>query len=551
MADSPEITMAGGPRDLGADPPPADRPLDRKILLTAGAILAAEGAALTLLRLPDGLRFDWYALTDAGANLTTQALIDRGERPYVDFGFHYGLLALAFGRAWFALAGRSPAAYFGAMVLANALIVWGMARLAAALRIGAAGLALMAVALPFAIRSHYANFAHALEAALICNALAEHARGRRGVALALLTACCFAKPALGYFYGLTLLLLTAARLVRERAGAAGWLRELGPAAATGAVVAIALIAEFGAGPLAGSLLPASGAVAYKFARYGFFRGIGRDFWAPAGAGARYYLGTIAGSWLLATAWLALAGLMAGRRLVFGPSTGDGLGRRRDEVVACCALIHAAFVTLAFGNAFSWPYYYYVLILGLAAASSWPGRVPSAMAWAVAALVLLAHRTTYADLKEQWAFRPPTAGTAGLWTTPGEDLEWSKVLGLVRGHRPVLLVPQGGAAEVLFPEVFAAPVGFLYNRGIPLPGEVRRKAEQVAGASMIVLENVYMPPGEFLPAWPEFVAALDGCERIWDGKCFVVYRRLRPPAPRAGADRPRAIGPPGGRTAEAK
>ena len=105
------------------------------------------------------------------------------------------------GRSWFALLGQTPEAYAAAMLMFDLLIAWGLARCAYALRAGPVGVILILFTMLATTLGSYINLAHACEATLICHALAEHANGRRPRALALLTACLFAKPVMAYLYG--------------------------------------------------------------------------------------------------------------------------------------------------------------------------------------------------------------------------------------------------------------------------------------------------------------------------------------------------------------
>ena len=72
------------------------------------ALLAFELAGMTLLKLPVVARFEGFAFADWGANLTAQALLDRGFRPTIDFHYPYGLLPSAIGRAWYGIVGLTP-----------------------------------------------------------------------------------------------------------------------------------------------------------------------------------------------------------------------------------------------------------------------------------------------------------------------------------------------------------------------------------------------------------------------------------------------------------
>ncbi len=76
--------------------------------------------------------------------------------------------------------------------------------------------------------------------------------------------------------------------------------------------------------------------------------------------------------------------------------------------------------------------------------------------------------------------------------------------------------------------FAPPtVGYLVP-GNALPGEVRRKAEQLAAASTII--SAFPPGWPGFAFWPELKAALEGCELVMEGRYVRVYRRgARSPA----------------------
>ena len=201
------------------------------LALYVGGCVRGGIAGSGLVQLPVGLDFSSFVFMDQGANLTVQRLLDRGRIPTIDFGYHYGLLPLLIGRLWFALLGRTPQAYAGAMLIFDLLITWGLARCAYALRAGPAGIALIILTMMATTLVSYINLAHACEATLICHAMAEHASGRRPRALAFLTACLFVKPAMAYVYGLLLVLL-----IVRRDGILHLMRSVVAAAVTGAVL---------------------------------------------------------------------------------------------------------------------------------------------------------------------------------------------------------------------------------------------------------------------------------------------------------------------------
>jgi hypothetical protein len=343
-----------------------------------------------------------------------------------------------------------------------------------------------------------------------------------------------------------------------------------------------LAAVYGVRPMVRTLIPTGGMNVYRESHFGFFHGSGRDFWYRPGAGLRGYFRYEIGYWLAGTFVLIVGGLESLARLARrgrtaptvarddagglpglpsahptphsgpppqggrekvnrqsaemipslppcggGPGWGDSeagakdlaIAPHNDEVVLTCALLHVAFVTLFFGHSFSWKYYLSIFLLGLAAMAS-RGKRHAWVIGTIAAMVLFTDKAWVQALDHDWKTRAPGATTRGLWATPDERREWTRVLDLTRGHRPVLLTDCEGAA-LLFPQ-FAPPMAAYLVPGHPLPAEVRRKAAQLASARMIVKVG---PPGDRrFERWPELAAALDGCEPLWQGSHYQVYRR---------------------------
>src|SRR5208337_296537 len=184
--------------------------------------------------------------------------------------------------------------------------------------------------------------------------------------------------------------------------------------------------------------------------------------------------------------------------------------RAEEIVLTCALLQLGFISLFFGNQYSWTYYFYILAIGLAAATvlavPWkylvalvavsiplvkvnkllverfaaPGRVGDAVSPIFDASQ--GNGFTY----RLWSSSAPDPQTAGLWSTSEERAEWSEVLAKIRGHRTVLL-EWFGCGDLLFPE-FSPPVTALLAPGASSIGDVNRKLAQLQSASMIVIPN---------------------------------------------------------------
>jgi hypothetical protein len=479
---------------------------------------AIEVVALTLLQAPNEL-FLRFAFSDSGTNFTIQDLIRRGYSPTIDFGYIYGLLPVLIYRVWFAAFGATPQACWWATLACNLAMAAGLARFAASQRVGWTGVALLAAAMPDLLRNSYDVLVQALEPALLVHALAEQARGRRDRALAIVTAAAFVKPSMAYIFGTWLLITIGA--TTGRADRAGWLRVLGPALMTGAALAVVLGAVYGARPLIRTLVPTGGLDVYRQSRYGFFHGSGRDFWYRPGAGLRGYLRYEIGYWLAGTAVLIGGGLESLSRLARRiPPRVPG----NDEVVLGCALLHVVFVTLFFGHSFSWKYYLAIFLLGLAAMAT-RGRRHAVAIGILALMVGFTDKAWVQALANDWRTRAPSATARCLCTTAEDRREWGQVLELTRDRRPVLLADCEGAT-LLFPQ-FAPPMGTYFVPGHPVPAEIRRKAAQLASAGWIV--KVGAPDDHKFERWPELAAALDGCEPVWQGGLYQVYRRIRPPA----------------------
>jgi hypothetical protein len=487
---------------------------------TVTVLFLAEVLVLALAQLP--LSLSWHAFTfmDQGANLSVHTLLDRVLVPTVDFGYPYGLLPLLIGRLWYGLLGLTPSAYAAAMLVVDLLIAWGLARCLAALKAGLAGLALMVVAMPFAALASYINLTHAVEAMLICHALAEHALGRRSRALALLTACLFVKPTMAYVYGLLLVLL----IIRDAraSGVRGILRALAPSAATALILLMLCGCRFGVKPLLNSLLPLAGAVNYRAMNYGFFHGVGRRFWLPDNVSPTFYLATPAGHYLVGTVVLFAAAVAALPRLTRRPSTTRAYG---DEVVACCGIMQLTFLTAFYADFMSWTYYYYILIIGLAGLAARGGR-SAVVVLLIAAAALMGDRYSFRWIKDHWEMCRPTPDMAGLWTSGDEREEWHRVLEIIGDRHASVLSTNGEGLTTIMPG-FAPAENMFILPGIPLALDLNRKLDQVASAELVlVCHNTTNRP--FLDLWPEFREALDGCELVLHSARYLIYRRLRPP-----------------------
>ncbi len=485
------------------------------------AFFSIEALVVNALSVPQIFKFDFWALSDQGANLTAQYLIGRGLRPALDFGYHYGLLPLLLGRVWFALVGASVISCWIAMAILGLLVAVALARFAAALELGTVGIVFLCAAIPYAIQTNGPNLAHPLEAALLANGLAEQAAGRRGRALAFATAACFAKPSMGYVYGLLLVCLAAREMVplgRLRP-AAIWSFLL-PSLITGIGLGSLLAASYGPAVLVRTLLPLSGLHAYQALNFGFLRA-GHNFWHPPGARIGYYAGTVAGLWIVGTLWLFACSAVA----ALGSSGESRLpvAVRTTEMIVSCALLHAAFIVVLWGNAFCWFFYFYVLAMGIAA-TTMMGVLARRAAWVLIVVAIVGLKATATALGRLWIGTAPSVETAGLWAPLAEREEWTHAL-QIAASGPAVLLEEAGCAELEFP-VLAKPVTLFLWPGLASDKDLRRKNVQLAAARWIVLP-IEQPLYEGFPEnLPQLARTLSNFHSVWAGHYFAVYERSR-------------------------
>jgi hypothetical protein len=479
------------------------------VLFSAGLI------AVSLLRLPDSLSFDNVALCDLGSNLTAQFLVAHGYRPTLDFGYAYGLLPVLLARLWFAAFGLNPIAYQALMVACGLAMAWALATITARLALGVVGIALMFIAVGVAIQATYPAFTHALEAVLLCFALAEQCQGRLRSALVLAALSVLTKPSMGYIYSLILIVLAAAEARKSKTGIVGFMRTVMPAAITFFAASMLVVLPFGADLLVRTLFPVSGAAAYHALNYGFFTGSGSAFWRQPGRSWVIYFVDASGFWIAATIFLVCAAVWQIGRILRGLSSPN----LRSEILITCAIVHVAFLILAFGNRWSWIYYSYVLVIGSVIAAEL-GGVARRIGILLCVLALLSWTDVVFWGRRLWRTTEPDAATAGLWASPLERAEWLGILSEARGRKAVML-DTAGAADLLFPG-FEQPVTLFLFKGLMTPAEIQRKVAAISGADLVVVPNIGGTCGGIPPA-PEFDAAIAGFGLTRE-KYFDVYHR---------------------------
>ena len=494
--------------------------------------LSVEAVLLNLLQLPLSLNFG-FLFGDTGANITAHYLVEQGYRPTLDFGYLYGLLPLFLGRVWFGIAGATPLAYQSSMVVTSIILAVGLARFAENLGLSWTGIAFIAAALLIAIRPYYWNFAHAVEAALLCHAIAAQAGGRTRTALALTTAAVFAKPSMGYFYAA---LLLVGAVLRMRASGGLTLKAVEklivPSIVVTAVLAVLMIDVYGAIPLWHTLLPLTGARGYRMQHLGVLTQ-GRYFFSPPGARPGYFLGTFAGVWILGSLWLIAAAAVCATRFI--ASMREHLPEdNATQMVLTCGLLQIVFVSILFATAQSWAYYSYILVMGIAASSKLSRQAGNVVV-GLAFLSLLSQKATWQESIREWRTTRPDPDALGLWTAPDEADEWATVRRLATGKSATILSCDG-SAEVEFPE-FRKPVSLFLITGLPTSVEIERKAAEVSSSSVVISPEFYWANFCQLPKWPEFAAALTGFRLVSNGRYFKVLSKDDNSDPHSGASAP--------------
>jgi hypothetical protein len=477
-------------------------------------IFFLEVIVFDLVHLPLNLTFYNFGFHDEGSNLTVQFLLAHGFRPVIDFGYLYGLLPLSIERLWFSITGMTPCSYQEAMLVVGLAMAWGFARFASNLRLSGAAIILVACALPTAVRSSYANFAHALDAALLCNAFAAHAAGHRRSALTLAVISCLVKPPLGFFY---VVLLIALAIIECRKSVHPWSRFwhfLVPTGVVGGVLLFVMGLMYGWEPLLWTLFPAGGAKAYKYLNYGFFHA-GMILYYFPGVHVGYYAGTIAGFYLFGTFCVFIAGVVALLRLCYRRSTESHIP---EELMVACATLQAIYIFLLFSNAAAWGKYSYILVMGTVLAPQYFGRVGNYVTMLAIVLAVLSNKADLESTYNAWHSTARSRTTAGLWAFPSEIQEWSQVNDTIDSGKAVVL-SWAGCAFLLDPQLQARSV--LY--ALPFQSndrEIERYASQIKAAKFVVARSD-LDFVDWSLHFPNIEQAVAEHRLVWKGRYFEV------------------------------
>ncbi len=510
---------------------PDPTPSSRQLLGFAAAVVFLT--ALNFIRqLPEVHSLDAFVFGDPGFALSVDAMLDEGREPTEDFAYFYGLLGVVIDRVWFAGIGRTAFADTALLALCNLLLALGLVRFARAIDLPRSVWWLLLAGVPVAIMPmRYTSPTHAIDAALLVHALAFQARGNRRAAFVLVVIGVLVKSALASVYATGLLGLI---LLGPRQEPTGWrqrARELIPGAVVGLVLTGLLMVRFGWGPVVCTLFPIAGAKTYAGERFGFFFGIGRQFWLRTPFDPVYYLFGPAGFWLLASA-VMLTGV---------PQLIQARRDPRAQAILTVAALHLAFVFFLFGHDLSWLYYSFLPVLGACGVvGQWEaaGTCPRWLRVGLPVIVVCGCVGFAVHGWTIWKDTICTEATGGLFARPADAEAWGRVRGLGR-HERVLVFTPSGAGRVLFPEVDSIRSSALLP-AVATPTEVNALLARLWTADAVVVHPVTRPMFDHWPPFKDELEAFEDDPQTTGDAMFQVLRRKgahHPVRPGGGVERP--------------
>jgi hypothetical protein len=369
---------------------------------------------------------------------------------------------------------------------------------------------------------------HALEAALLVWAFAMRIRGRTFAAIALATAAVFVKISMGTVMVLEFAGLAVLDAIRTRSA-----RPLVALAAV-PLVAVAGVgigaSTFGLKSLASGFDPGAGAAVYRAYDLGFFRE-GRNFWHPAGHTIGWYVGGLAGVWIVASLVLcvfAARGAVRILRATFART--ENATQTADEANVIAGFANLAFILAFFAPSAGCVYYYcWVPLAGLipALASAHFGpradRPWAPLGWAAVGLGLVLSSTAPLRAFAQF-LREPRVRLGGLSVPLDEADEWKSTMALAHsvGDGAVTAVARVANFDVVEPSVREARYWMMLKgmRNTPALDELMELVR--TSDTLLVTKHDY---DQILPV-PEFHALLTTSERLHDGKYFLLLRNPR-------------------------
>ncbi len=469
--------------------------------------------------LPSELSFHNFAFMDLGGFQHVDRLIGEGLRPGVDFGYTYGLLPLLLQHLYFAAFGSShwPTLAMLVLYVVSMLIFWtlltreiGQSWMTFGILLGLSEMMIFFAPWP-------PTLAHMLMKISLAFSLYFMMKHRLSLALSVAALGALAVPSMPIVLtGLIALIIAwewgrmPGRKVR------GLARQLAPAAAAYAGCVVLMTPFFGWRSVLQSLVPTGGAKLYRAMNFGIF-GQGLYFLHPPGASLSYYVFTPCGMWILCSGLIVVFGFLAALRIAKTSS----LRGIPLLVVVCCAL-HLIFVFAAYGNAFSYELFSFILAAGIVAGIS--NLADRRLKIAVSSLLLIfGLLSQFGEIKEalqMWRSESTSPATADLYAPNDFQPEWESVL-LLPKNRRVFLIAYGTGVDSYYPE-FGTPQSWLLLPGLPLPREDSYVLQQIRAADVVVEETEVTT--RYIDNNKEWQAALRDFPVKVSGRYFRIWSR---------------------------
>jgi hypothetical protein len=291
-----------------------------------------------------------------------------------------------------------------------------------------------------------------------------------------------------------------------------------PALCIVSVSAMALSLWFGSASVVRTIIPVHGMTNYHAAHYGLFASRLLYF---SGVHPGWYLGTVAGFWIVSSLWLIVSGMFFGIRLYQHDDSSA-------EFVLTSALLELAFALLMFGSMFSTMYYFYILLAGLVVLIAISGQVAFTrlVVTLLAALAFLGHRTEAVSLTNLWRHTGPQISMSGMWETPTAGADWAHLADMRRGHC-ALIVGITQAASLMFGG-FESPAALYLTPGYLLDSEQNRVTKQIKTADIVIVPA--NPMLRECTCYRSIEKAMRGFTMRWQGLSFEAYERTASHAP---------------------
>ena len=443
-------------------------------------------ALLYALCWPQERSLDLWVFKDRGSLLNLDAMLDEHLRLGVDTFYCYGLLPVLVQRVLFQIFGRGAWPLIGFHMVYMLLMAAAWTLIVRQLRQPLLWLIVVIPAIPIILWVN-PNLPYLLVQLSMMFGLAFALQGRLRTALAVSAVGCWSVPTVTLLFSAALLAAlclqwwaTPNRTLRSL------VRDVAPGAAAYLGIGLLLAACFGWRSVIATALPLQGMAFYKSVHYGMFTSL-KIFlhpgyapfwkWSPL----RYYLCDRATWWMLGT--LMLFGFTASA--VYRSIKQRTVPTGNDLVVLLCAVIHVAFITLAYGNPTQHIIYDLIIVagvvVGLARLSAGPLR--NSLLGVFMVVTLMSHLNQIGYMNWLWHSTRPAPEMANFYVHEDFKSEWSDVLALSAEHK-VFMLSYGTGMQNYFPTVKVPPI-WTVQLGEVLDSDKARLLDEMHEADIVV------------------------------------------------------------------